>query len=135
MIVDGDKVSIRYSQRKLSVLKGFFSPKEHQFVSCVIGSLKRHQRITTADAVSPFCISTSFPRSTPSNGYIETTSMTEYIKWHHLSSNSPPQSPFTPHIIHSNNYAQQTSCSPCIIKKNLVRENKFSHFSISTAKV
>lgn len=52
IIVDGDNVNIRYSQKKLDVLKKLFTEKEHRFVSRVIGSLRKKQSISSADAVN-----------------------------------------------------------------------------------
>lgn len=52
IIVDGDNVNIRYSQKKLDVLKNLFSEKEHRFVSRVIGSLRKNRSISSADAVN-----------------------------------------------------------------------------------
>ena len=52
IIVDGDKVHVRYSQKKLDVLKSLFPEKEHRFVSRVIGSLSKNRSISSADAVN-----------------------------------------------------------------------------------
>lgn len=52
IIVDGNQVNVRYSQKKLTALKGLFSDKEHRFVSRVIGSLRKNRSISSVEAVN-----------------------------------------------------------------------------------
>ena len=52
IIVDGDTLEVRYSQKKLNALKTLFSDKEYRFVSRVITSLKKNQSINSVDAVN-----------------------------------------------------------------------------------
>lgn len=52
IIVDGQQLEVRYSQKKLNALKPLFSDKEYRFVSRVITSLKRNQSINSVDAVN-----------------------------------------------------------------------------------
>ena len=51
IIVDGNQVDVRYSHKKLNVLQGLFSEKEHEFVSRVVRSLKRNKRIDSVEAI------------------------------------------------------------------------------------
>lgn len=52
IIVDGDTLEVRYSQKKLNALKALYSEKEYRFVSRVITSLKRNQSINSVEAVN-----------------------------------------------------------------------------------
>ena len=52
IIVDGNTLEVRYSQKKLNALKTLFSDKEYRFVSRVITSLKKNQSINSVDAVN-----------------------------------------------------------------------------------
>lgn len=52
IIVDGDTLEVRYSQKKLNALKTLFSDKEYRFVSRVITSLKKNNSINSVDAVN-----------------------------------------------------------------------------------
>ncbi len=52
IIVDGDTLEVRYSQKKLNALKTLFSDKEYRFVSRVITSLKKNKNINSVDAVN-----------------------------------------------------------------------------------
>ena len=52
IIVDGDTLEVRYSQKKLNALKTLFSDKEYRFVSRVITSLKKNKSINSVDAVN-----------------------------------------------------------------------------------
>ena len=52
IIVDGQQLEVRYSQKKLNALKPLFSDKEYRFVSRVITSLKRNRCINSVDAVN-----------------------------------------------------------------------------------
>ena len=52
IIVDGDTLEVRYSQKKLNALKTLFSDKEYRFISRVITSLKKNKSINSVDAVN-----------------------------------------------------------------------------------
>jgi len=52
IIVDGDMLEVRYSQKKLDALKALFSEKECKFVSSVVTSLKKNNSINSIDAVN-----------------------------------------------------------------------------------
>jgi hypothetical protein len=52
IIVDGDKVDVRYSRQKLNALQALFSEKEYKFVARVVSSMKRNQTVNSADAIN-----------------------------------------------------------------------------------
>ncbi len=52
IIVDNQGVEVRYSQKKLSLLQGFFSEKEYRFISKVINSLQRNQSVNSVETVN-----------------------------------------------------------------------------------
>ena len=45
IIVEGDKVDIKYSRSKLSGLKGYLSANQQKFVSRVVSSLKKKKAV------------------------------------------------------------------------------------------
>lgn len=52
IIVDGDKVDIRYSRQKLNALQALFTEKEYKFVARVVSSMKRNRTVNTPDAIN-----------------------------------------------------------------------------------
>ena len=52
IIVDGDKVDVRYSRQKLNVLQGLFSEKEYKFVSRMVSSMKRKQTVSSTESIN-----------------------------------------------------------------------------------
>ena len=52
IIIDKQGIEVRYSQKKLSLLQGIFSEKEHRFISKVINSLQRNQSVNSVEAVN-----------------------------------------------------------------------------------
>lgn len=52
IIVDGDKVDVRYSRQKLNALQSILSEKEYKFVSRVVTSMKKRQTVKTAEAIN-----------------------------------------------------------------------------------
>lgn len=52
IIVDGDKVDIRYSRQKLNALQSLFSEKEYKFIARVVSSMKKNQTVKTAEAIN-----------------------------------------------------------------------------------
>lgn len=52
IIVDGDKVDVRYSRQKLNALQALFTDKEYRFVTRVVSSMKRNQTIKSTDAIN-----------------------------------------------------------------------------------
>lgn len=52
IIVDGDKIDIRYSRQKLNAIQPFFSEKEYKFVSRVVISMKRNQTVNSTEAIN-----------------------------------------------------------------------------------
>lgn len=52
IIVDGDKIDIRYSRQKLNAIQPFFSEKEYKFVSRVVISMKKNQTINSTEAIN-----------------------------------------------------------------------------------
>ena len=51
IIVDGDKVDVRYSQQKLDALRGLFPQKEYEFVSQVVTSMPTDGRVNSVAAI------------------------------------------------------------------------------------
>ncbi|MBR1789364.1 MAG: hypothetical protein IJ762_09295 [Bacteroidaceae bacterium] len=51
IIVDGDKVDVRYSRQKLNALQFILAEKEYKFVSRVVASMKKRQTVKTPDAI------------------------------------------------------------------------------------
>lgn len=51
IIVDGDKVDVRYSRQKLNALQPILSEKEYKFVSRVVTSMKKRQTVKTTGAI------------------------------------------------------------------------------------
>ena len=47
IIVDGEKLDVRYSRRKLNALQLLFPEKEYRFVSKVVSQMRRKKRITS----------------------------------------------------------------------------------------
>ena len=52
IIVDGEKLDVRYSRRKLNALQLLFPEKEYRFVSKVVSQMRRKKRITTVEDVN-----------------------------------------------------------------------------------
>lgn len=52
IFVDGDKVDIRYSQRKLDALRGLFPEKEYEFVSQVVRSMPTSGKINNVQDIN-----------------------------------------------------------------------------------
>lgn len=52
IFVDGDKVDIRYSQRKLDALRGLFPQKEYEFVSQVVSSMPTNGKINNVQDIN-----------------------------------------------------------------------------------
>lgn len=52
IIVDGEKVEVRYSQDKLDALRGLFSDKKYRFLCRVIKSLSKEGSLTTIKTIS-----------------------------------------------------------------------------------
>lgn len=50
IIVDGDKIDVRYSRQKLNALQALFSEKEYKFVARVVTSM--NQTVNTTDAIN-----------------------------------------------------------------------------------
>ena len=51
IIVDGDKVDVRYSQQKLDALRGLFPQKEYEFVSQVVTSMPTDGSVNSVAAI------------------------------------------------------------------------------------
>ena len=51
IIVDGDKVDVRYSQQKLDALRGLISQKEYEFVSQVVTSMPTDGSVNSVAAI------------------------------------------------------------------------------------
>ena len=51
IIVDGDKIDVRYSQKKLDALRGLFPQKEYEFVSQVVTSMPTNGSVNSVDAI------------------------------------------------------------------------------------
>ena len=51
IIVDGDKVDVRYSQQKLDALRGLFPQKEYEFVSQVVTSMPTDDSVNSVEAI------------------------------------------------------------------------------------
>jgi len=52
IIVDGDKVKVRYSNEKLQALQGLYSKSEYEFVDKVMKSLSSDNIIKSTDAIN-----------------------------------------------------------------------------------
>lgn len=52
IVVDGDNVGVRCSQKKLKVLQELFSDEEYRFVSRVINSLKNNHNLKSVDYIN-----------------------------------------------------------------------------------
>lgn len=52
IIVDGDKIVVRYSRQKLNAIKTLFPEKEHRFISRVVTSMQRNQTVNSTDAIN-----------------------------------------------------------------------------------
>ena len=52
IIVDGDKVDVRYSQQKLDALRGLFPQKEYEFVSQVVTSMPTDGSVNSVAAIN-----------------------------------------------------------------------------------
>ena len=52
IIVDGDKVDVRYSRQKLNAIQALFSEKEYKFVSRVVTSMKKKQTVSSTEAIN-----------------------------------------------------------------------------------
>lgn len=52
VIVDNQDIEVRYSQKKLGLLKNFFSEKEYRFISRVVNSLQRNRSLSSVEAVN-----------------------------------------------------------------------------------
>ena len=52
IIVDGNKVDVRYSRQKLNALQGLFPEKEYKFVSRVVRQMKRNGKVNTVEDVN-----------------------------------------------------------------------------------
>ena len=52
IIVDGDRISIRYSRKKLEVLRLLLSQREYEFIQKVLLSMSRKKTIHSAEMVS-----------------------------------------------------------------------------------
>ena len=51
IIVDGDNVDVLYSREKLKALKVLFSEKECKFISRVVSSMKKDQKVNSTEAI------------------------------------------------------------------------------------
>lgn len=52
IIVANDKIKIRYSRKKISVLKGLFSPKTYEQLNKVIHNISRNNTIDSVSAIN-----------------------------------------------------------------------------------
>ena len=52
IIVDGDKVNVRYSNEKLNALQSLYTPSEYEFVHRVIESLSSGNVIQSTDTIN-----------------------------------------------------------------------------------
>ena len=52
IIVDGDKVDVRYSRQKLNALQALFPEKEYKFVARVVTSMRHNQTINTPEDIN-----------------------------------------------------------------------------------
>lgn len=52
IIVNGDKISVRYSAKKMNVLKSLYSESEYKFVEKVLRSLSKNNKITSTDVIN-----------------------------------------------------------------------------------
>ncbi|MBP3518612.1 MAG: hypothetical protein J6K31_09525 [Parabacteroides sp.] len=52
IFVEGDKISIRYSEKKLSALQPLLTQSEYEFVGKVIRSLSRNNCINSAETIN-----------------------------------------------------------------------------------
>ena len=52
IIVDGDNVDVLYSREKLKALKVLFSEKECKFISRVVSSMKKDQKVNSTEAIN-----------------------------------------------------------------------------------
>lgn len=52
IIVDGDKIDVRYSRHKLNALQPLFSEKEYKFLSRVLSTMKRSQTVKSTDSIN-----------------------------------------------------------------------------------
>ena len=52
IIVDGEKIDVRYSRQKLNAIKLLFPDEEHRFISRVVTSMKKNQTVKSMDAIN-----------------------------------------------------------------------------------
>lgn len=52
IIVDGDEISVRYSAKKMSVMKALFTESEYKFFGKVLRSLSRDNSIQSTDVIN-----------------------------------------------------------------------------------
>lgn len=52
IIVEGDKVEVRYSRQKLNALQALFSEKEYKFIARVVSSMKKNQTVNSTEAIN-----------------------------------------------------------------------------------
>lgn len=52
IIVDGDKVEVRYSQDKLNAMQNLFSEKENQFITGVVSSMTKGNKVNSVEDVN-----------------------------------------------------------------------------------
>ena len=52
IIVDGDKVDVRYSRQKLNALQALFPEKEYRSVARVVTSMRQHQTVNTPEDIN-----------------------------------------------------------------------------------
>lgn len=52
IIVNGDKVYVRYSRQKLNALQALFPEESYKFVSRVVNTMQRNQTVNSPDAVN-----------------------------------------------------------------------------------
>lgn len=52
VIVNGDEVKIRYSEKKLRVLKELYSKKEYDFISKVVRSMAGNENLKSINAIN-----------------------------------------------------------------------------------
>jgi len=51
IIIDGDTMDVRYSKKKLDILKSLYTDKEYKFVSRVVSSLKNNSAVNSIDKI------------------------------------------------------------------------------------
>ncbi len=52
IFVDGDKIDVRYSQKKLDALRNLFPQKEYEFVSQVVSSMPTNGKINSVQDIN-----------------------------------------------------------------------------------